>query len=406
MASVPLAPDEAERMLAGLDAAHDQLAAAMYALDSHPALVLLRGNTVAGGTKRRADGLTGRLTVLWAHFSAAGDLLEAAQAVRARRGKPNAEDLAELTALLREPMIPLDADGLPADGTGKPVAKRLSLAQLLPKLSKDANGLLAELSEVDTAVSALTGRIVSSSEKVARLAERAASLGDDGLAGQAKALGDRVDVAGAEALADPLTSAPGGSPTPAVLDRLAALDAEADRLAAALSDVEALRTGYAQRRDRLTALLSTLEDTEAAVAPAYATVAEKIAHPGLPAAPAAAAGLRARLDELDALHDRGAWVALGAAFTAAERDTRRATERAEALRTAADGLLARRDELRGRLDAYRAKAARRGRLEEPALTERYRAAHDLLYTAPCDLPAATRAVFAYQQALAEQGGHG
>jgi hypothetical protein len=56
--------------------------------------------------------------------------------------------------------------------------------------------------------------------------------------------------------------------------------------------------------------------------------------------------------------------------------------------------------LRGRLEAYRAKAARLGYAEHEELTAVHGRARELLYTAPCDLRAATRAVFAYQQALA------
>ncbi|HEX6345548.1 hypothetical protein [Umezawaea sp.] len=63
------------------------------------------------------------------------------------------------------------------------------------------------------------------------------------------------------------------------------------------------------------------------------------------------------------------------------------------------GLLDRRTELRGRLEAYRAKATRLGHAEDAALAAVHRAAHDVLFTAPCDLPEATRAVGRYQQAV-------
>ena len=75
----------------------------------------------------------------------------------------------------------------------------------------------------------------------------------------------------------------------------------------------------------------------------------------------------------------------------------RAGEHATRLRESADGLLARRDELRGRLDAYRAKAAAKGLAENDELTSRYEQARALLFAAPCDLRGSTRAVFAYQQ---------
>ncbi|WNV86522.1 hypothetical protein [Umezawaea sp. Da 62-37] len=63
------------------------------------------------------------------------------------------------------------------------------------------------------------------------------------------------------------------------------------------------------------------------------------------------------------------------------------------------GLLDRRAELRGRLEAYRAKATRLGHAEDPALSALHRDAHDVLFTAPCDLPEATRAVGRYQRAV-------
>jgi hypothetical protein len=64
-----------------------------------------------------------------------------------------------------------------------------------------------------------------------------------------------------------------------------------------------------------------------------------------------------------------------------------------------DGLLVARNELRGRLDAYRAKALRLGQGENAELTPLADAARTALYTAPCDLDEARAAVNAYQDAL-------
>ena len=63
----------------------------------------------------------------------------------------------------------------------------------------------------------------------------------------------------------------------------------------------------------------------------------------------------------------------------------------------ADHLQDRRAELCGRYEAYRAKATRLGHAEHPealALDDRIR---QLLWTKPCDLAAATRALAAYQR---------
>ncbi|CAM5575279.1 hypothetical protein SBADM41S_04898 [Streptomyces badius] len=63
--------------------------------------------------------------------------------------------------------------------------------------------------------------------------------------------------------------------------------------------------------------------------------------------------------------------------------------------------LAVRAELRGRLDAYKAKVARHGLAEDPLLIERYDAARRMLWSAPCDLRVAEQAVLRYQHAVAE-----
>ena len=76
------------------------------------------------------------------------------------------------------------------------------------------------------------------------------------------------------------------------------------------------------------------------------------------------------------------------------------------LRTAADvavGLVERRAELRGRFDAYRAKAARLGVVERPDVLAAGDRVRDLLWTRPCDLAAATVAVFEYQRLVRDGG---
>ena len=78
----------------------------------------------------------------------------------------------------------------------------------------------------------------------------------------------------------------------------------------------------------------------------------------------------------------------------------RASERRDsACRSASEhrALLATRDELRGRLDAYHAKAAHLGRLEDPHIADVYGQAHAALFTAPTDLSVAADLVSRYQE---------
>jgi hypothetical protein len=58
-----------------------------------------------------------------------------------------------------------------------------------------------------------------------------------------------------------------------------------------------------------------------------------------------------------------------------------------------------RDDLRGLLGAYATRAARSGLAEDPVVTAAYRAAYDVLWSAPCDLGIAERLVEDYQRAV-------
>jgi hypothetical protein len=105
------------------------------------------------------------------------------------------------------------------------------------------------------------------------------------------------------------------------------------------------------------------------------------------------------LAAVDALAAAGQWALISPRLS---DWARRAREHLAALNAAAarnSALLTGRNEMRGRLDAYRAKALSRGLGEDATLSPLADQARDLLYTAPCDLGAARRAVDAYQEAL-------
>jgi hypothetical protein len=101
--------------------------------------------------------------------------------------------------------------------------------------------------------------------------------------------------------------------------------------------------------------------------------------------------------EVDA--EPGAW---NAARTALDAYLARLTEVDAALKEAGERYgagLARRADLRGLLGAYRNRAERSGLAEDDALAAEYKAAHDVLYSAPCDIAVAEKLFVAYQRAV-------
>lgn len=99
------------------------------------------------------------------------------------------------------------------------------------------------------------------------------------------------------------------------------------------------------------------------------------------------------------LHRCEHWRQLASELPDLERDVIAARKRAKVELIEAGWPLQQRAELRGRLSAYRAKAAGLGRIEDLALEQRYQRARTLLWRAPCDLVAAAAAVAEYLDAV-------
>jgi len=93
-----------------------------------------------------------------------------------------------------------------------------------------------------------------------------------------------------------------------------------------------------------------------------------------------------------------------AALRSLQRRIESALQRALHDEELAQGLLDRRAELKGRLRAYEAKAARLGLAQDPDLLSSHRIATGLLSRCPCDLRAVTRAVADYQQLVSDKRG--
>jgi hypothetical protein len=191
--------------------------------------------------------------------------------------------------------------------------------------------------------------------------------------------------------------------TVATADPLPGIETRLGELRTRLAGYAALRDSFDGRLAGLDHVLSDIEATETTAAQTYAAVREKIANPGIEAPTAdGSARLRPRLRALADRRDSGDWARLATDVDELDRAAADALDAAQRALRAAGGLLDRRAELRGRLEAYRVKAARLGYGEDLELEKYHQQAQELLFTAPCDLPAATRALNRYQQGLQDR----
>jgi hypothetical protein len=416
--------DEADRLLATIGAVYDRLATTMYAVDSHPTLTYLRAAMYTGRTSQMREALLFDVGVMWAQFSTIGDILEQARALRAQF-RPSDARWIDLDRLLAGPVVAVDNAGLPvtvsltagqrggntsgatfigsdpSSPAGSPGPGRIvgavRVGDLAMGLQTRCAAATRRLEETGRAANAAAAAVAGLTASMTALSDLARGLGDDGAVAP---LERRTALLREQVLGDPLTYAPNGMAAAEIQREATELAADLATATARLRTESGLRDSYPSRIATLLADVDVLAEEEAETAAAFARATEKIAAPGLPPPPDSAAVLRNRIGELDGLHAQQQWRRLADDAATVRAATDRAIERARELRAAADGLVARRDELRGRLDGYRAKASTYHLDEHDDLGPLHVRARTLLYTAPCDLSAATKAVVAYQTTLA------
>ena len=388
--------EQADRALADLAADSDRMAEALVAMDGHPGHQLLAGATLTGVSLRRWTETDAAMTVLWQQFSLHRALVEQARQVRERKSRPGETELAELTELLTGQVVELGAEQVPIERRGltgpSVVTERVTLAELVGTMKESYAKVTEVLAAAEKAWHRTAERLEHLDEdlRAAQAAARSLGTDDPGLARIAAGLAELR----ATALSDPL----GADADPGQLG------AALRKARAELEELAATRDSFAARRARIEAVLGEAAEVQGRIEAVDATVREKIATPGLPAWEDTLAPLRDRLGGLAEMWRAGQWRALSSRLGELDRDADEALAGSRARLELGTGLLDRRLELRGRLDAYRAKAKRLGYVEDLELGELHQKAHDLLYTSPCDLRAATVAVHRYQRALQDRRG--
>ncbi|WP_151773257.1 hypothetical protein [Streptomyces abyssomicinicus] len=408
--------DEVDRALARLGAEHEAIESSLLALQDHAGRRLLEGAELTGATRERWERADASITLLWTYFDAWTDTLRSARELRARRRWSGREDLVALTELLRGPSVTVAgaaaADGGLAGGTSTArLSRRYTLSALVDRMNELYAAALDMVVAADAVWSALPARIDMLSAELRRTRELARSVGvrpgehpaGDDLERITRALTrlrERV-------VSDPLSfwaPAEGSSAPGAGRPDTTAYDRHARELEDVRREVEAVLTVRQDAESRLLGLrdvLSRADRTLAEARLARGEVLAKIAATEVPAVSGPPTVLQERLSAAAEYRRQGLWHRLSPLLDELERKAEDELVRARESLTAVTAPLAIRAELRGRLDAYRAKVSRNGLGEDPLLVERYDIARRMLWSAPCDLRVAEQAVFRYQQAAAE-----
>ncbi|MFG2866996.1 hypothetical protein [Streptomyces sp. NPDC048338] len=406
--------DEVDRALARLGAEHKAVEDSLLALQDHAGRRLLEGAELTGTTRERWHATDGSITLLWTYFDAYTAALSSARELRARRRWSSREDLVELTDRLRGESV------LVSGGTQQPAAsitgparltERFTLERLVDRMNELYAASLDVVVTADAVWSALPARIDLLAAELGRTRSLAHSVGvrpgEHPAGDELEAITAELGSLRTEVVTDPLafwkpaagSSAPGGGrPDTARYDRAArALEDVRREIEAVLT----VRKDSEERLLRLRDVLSRADRTLAEARAARGEVLAKIAASEVPAVSGPPTVLQERLATAAEYRRHAQWHRLSPLLESLEVEAEDELHRARESLTAVTAPLAVRAELRGRLDAYKAKVARLGAAEDPLLIERYDTARRMLWSAPCDLRVAEQAVLRYQQAAAE-----
>ncbi|CAL9451813.1 hypothetical protein [Streptomyces sp. enrichment culture] len=409
--------DEVDRALARLGAEHEAVETSLLALQDHAGRRLLEGAGLTGVTAVRWAAAEASITLLWAYFDAYSGALRTAREVRSRRRWSSREDLAELTELLRGEAVTVagsaaaTAHAPTLDGGPGRLSERYSLAALVDRMNQLYATSLDMVVAADAVWSALPARIDLLAAELQRTRKLAHSVGvrpgehpsGDDLERITRSLTRLRE----QVVSDPLafwrpaegSSAPGGGrPDTTVYDREARALEEVRR---EIDAVLAVRQDAEQRIVRLRDVLSRADRTLAEARTARGEVLAKIAATEVPVVGGPPIVLQEQLAAAAEYRRHAQWHRLSPLLESLEEKAEDELLRARESLTAVTAPLAVRAELRGRLDAYKAKVARLGYAEDPELSEKYERARRMLWSAPCDLRVAEQAVLRYQHAAAE-----
>jgi hypothetical protein len=378
-----------EAELAQRSAAEGRIATSLVELERHPGHALLSTSRLTGATARGWARASADLADLWQDFDTYRQVLAAARAALAR----GADD-PELHRLLREPSVEVGRSVVARRLTG--TVERIdtiTLAELAARMEAAfdrVHDLFVTSHDLHEGFLAAIGPLA---ERLRAARQLAAELDD----GRVAELTTRVEELTARSTSDPLSLA--DAPPDAAL---AELGARVDALTADLGRAAAARDAWNDRLARVGDAIAELEAARAAAEQVRLRAQELVVTAPLAPPPdrtPALRGVQAALAD-GRLPSRRGWPARARALADLEAEVDAAAAEVRAAHELADGLIERRTELRGRFEAYRAKAGRLGLSERPDLLALDADVRRLLWTRPADLAAATRALVSYQQLLA------
>jgi hypothetical protein len=404
----PMTKEQAAAAAAAAASKRDNIQANLLDLDASFGKRLLAGAKLTGRTQQQWAAATADLTDLWETFNAYSAVVDRAAELAADIGRGSAVKVAEIARLLTGPSVRLASAAAPL-GQRELTASAstdITVTAAVSAMEHAYASAAAVCGEAEAVWNQIADGLQEAGAGLDQAERKSAGLADadliSGIAVARANLGQLRQTLNT----DPLVLGPPADPGNPGLAALASLRQQVSAMSARADELDRLRADGVRRITAVAKAMATAtvawQDAVAAQQRAAVRIADAAVQPLED--PGEMASRVAGLAELQAA---ARWVQLGAELASLEHDVAAAQRRYRDAQAEAMAGLERRDEMRGLLDAYKAKAAALGSAEDARLTALYEQARDMLWTAPCDIAAASSAVTSYQRAvlqLAAAGG--
>ena len=375
-----LTTDEIDRELDSRTKEVAAMSANLLELENHPGLEHVRLYPPTGVTAQRWSVIEKSLAQLWEGLGRMTSILDSARMARERRSKPDDDDRAELTKLLRGQPLEVSRQPIPLakrqiSGLGETV-EYVGLADTAERMHAAYPAVVEFLDAADRINSVVAEKLAPTRKRL----EAAGTVGPEEIA-------ELLAISATDPLSLTMRD---------IEERIAAIADSVEQRSAELAELAAIQSNWPDAVATTAQLLVELRDANTCATEIRTHAVQKVLAGSFPERGDAEPGLRAELRSITA-PDPKALRSLRHRIEAALRAAREEEQLAQ-------GLLDRRSELKGRLTAYQAKAARLGLGEDRDLLACSRIARGLLSRQPCDLRAVTRAISDYQQMIVDKRG--
>jgi hypothetical protein len=379
-----------DEALQRLRTATDRAGANLLELDQSPSRALLAAARLEGVSAERWLAAEEALAGLFQSYAALSAVVEAAVATRGSGPTVPGSRRAELEQLLLGPSVELPERAVPIGErdllSGSRTIRRCTPDQLLASMTQPFTVARTVIVAAGEAWEVGGPLLQSLREQLTALAE----CGEHGIV--------EDDLAVAEQRLEKLEETLVGDPLSFDAPSAEALRADVGVMAASAGDARRTRDDFvgemASARVALAALRHAVDDDLRQYPEVQARIVDVPPPPAIPLAM-----FDDQLGRIAALAAAGAWATVHVEMADWHRRLEIEQQHIEVHRAELQDLVERRRRLRGRLDAYTAKAAAVGCVEDELLERLRHDAETVLYEAPADLAHAEDGLRRYQQAL-------